>query len=126
MASRGARRIRANLMERILVVGKLLPDSQTELAGVFAESDATDLPGLTGVRHRSLYQLGDLFVHLMETAAFDPTRLAAARAHPNFQKVDEGLTRYTSPYLRTWQSPKDAMASCFYRWDAPGADRGTR
>ncbi|MFC7550921.1 TcmI family type II polyketide cyclase [Plantactinospora sp. GCM10030261] len=111
-------------MERIVVVSKLLPDSERELGGIFAKADATDLPEITGVRHRSLYQLGDLFVHLMETDAFDPARMAAARAHPSFREVEAALTRCTSPYLPTWQSPKDAMASRFYRWDAPGGTRG--
>ena len=41
------------------------------------------------------------------------------RGHPEFIRISERLRPYISPYLPTWRSPRDAMAHCFYRYDAP-------
>lgn len=108
-------------MSRLLIVSRIIPGAEGRVAQIFAESDATELPGLTGVTHRSLYCLHDLCVHLLETSDVDPDALAAARNHPLFQQVNERLSAHTSPYLPTWRSPRDAIASCFYRWDATDA-----
>lgn len=105
-------------MSRLLIVSRIIPGAEGRVAQIFAESDATELPGLTGVTHRSLYCLHDLCVHLMETSDVDPDALAAARNHPLFRQVNERLSAHTSPYLPTWRSPRDAIAGCFYRWDA--------
>ncbi len=109
-------------MSRLLIVSRIIPGAEGRVAQIFAESDATELPGLTGVTHRSLYCLHDLCVHLLETSDdVDPDALAAARNHPLFQQVNERLSAHTSPYLPTWRSPRDAIAGCFYRWDATTA-----
>lgn len=109
-------------MSRLLIVSRIIPGAEGRVAQIFAESDATELPGLTGVTHRSLYCLHDLCVHLLETSDdVDPDALAAARNHPLFQQVNERLSAHTSPYLPTWRSPRDAIAGCFYRWDATHA-----
>ncbi len=109
-------------MSRLLIVSRIIPGAEGRVAQIFAESDATELPSLTGVTHRSLYCLHDLCVHLLETSDdVDPDALAAARNHPLFQQVNERLSAHTSPYLPTWRSPRDAIAGCFYRWDATDA-----
>ncbi|WP_431975096.1 TcmI family type II polyketide cyclase [Micromonospora haikouensis] len=105
-------------MSRLLIVSRIIPGAEGRVAQIFAESDATELPGLTGVQHRSLYCLHDLCVHLMETADVDADALAAARNHPLYLQVNERLSAHTSPYLPTWRSPRDAIAGCFYSWDA--------
>ncbi|MFF5180850.1 TcmI family type II polyketide cyclase [Micromonospora sp. NPDC000316] len=108
-------------MSRLLIVSRIVPGAESQVAQIFAESDATELPGLTGVVHRSLYSLHDLHVHLIETSDVDPGALAAARNHPLFRQVNERLAAHTSPYLSAWRSPQDAIADCFYRWDAADA-----
>lgn len=109
-------------MSRLLIVSRIIPGAEGRVAQIFAESDATELPSLTGVTHRSLYCLHDLCVHLLETSDdVDPDALAAARNHPLFRQVNERLSAHTSPYLPTWRSPRDAIAGCFYRWDAADA-----
>lgn len=109
-------------MSRLLIVSRIIPGAEGRVAQIFAESDATELPSLTGVTHRSLYCLHDLCVHLLETSDdVDPDALAAARNHPLFRQVNERLSAHTSPYLPTWRSPRDAIAGCFYRWDATAA-----
>jgi cyclase len=106
-------------MDRSLIIAKVVPDAEQRVAEIFAESDRTDLPGLAGVRHRSLYRLHDLYVHLIETDDAGPEAVAAARVHPEFDRVSRRLAEYISPYLPTWRSPRDAMAHRFYHWDAP-------
>ena len=108
-------------MSRLLIVSRIVPGAEGRVAQIFAESDATELPSLTGVRHRSLYCLHDLCIPLMETADVDPDTLADARNHPLYLQVNERLSAHTSPYLPTWRSPRDAIASCFYRWDSAAA-----
>ncbi|MGN9804662.1 TcmI family type II polyketide cyclase [Micromonospora sp. L32] len=105
-------------MDRSLIVAKVVPSAEAQVAEIFAESDATELPRLVGVRHRSLYRLHDLYVHLLETEAPTPGAVEAARGHPEFQRVSARLRPYISPYLPTWREPRDAMAHCFYRFDA--------
>ncbi|MDG4819698.1 TcmI family type II polyketide cyclase [Micromonospora sp. WMMD956] len=107
-------------MDRSLIVAKVVPDAEERVAEIFAESDATELPHLAGVRHRSLYRLGDLYVHLLETERPGETAVEGIREHPEFARVSARLRPYVSPYLPTWRSPRDAMARCFYRWDHGG------
>ncbi|MEV1159297.1 TcmI family type II polyketide cyclase [Micromonospora taraxaci] len=108
-------------MDRSLIVAKVDPAAAERVAEIFAESDATELPRLVGVRHRSLYRLHDLYVHLLETEQPTEGAVEAARGHPEFIRVSDRLRPYVSPYLSTWRSPRDAMAQCFYRFDAPDA-----
>lgn len=111
-------------MNRVLIVGRIVPGTEEEIAKIFAGSDETDLHAVTGVRHRSLYHLDDLCLHLMETEESAPARLEQANRHPLFVSVTERLSAYISPYSPNWQSPRDAMARCFYRWDGPGSTPG--
>ncbi|MGC4856620.1 TcmI family type II polyketide cyclase [Micromonospora sp. DT4] len=108
-------------MDRSLIIAKVVPTAEERVAEIFAESDATELPRLVGVRHRALYRLHDLYVHLLETEQPAPPAVEAARGHPEFVRVSDRLRPYVSPYLSTWRSPRDAMAHCFYRFDASDA-----
>ncbi|MFI6761756.1 TcmI family type II polyketide cyclase [Micromonospora sp. NPDC050417] len=105
-------------MHRSLIVAKIMPGAESEVARIFADSDQTELPGIVGVRHRSLYRLDDLYVHLLETEEPVAAGLMTASQHPEFVRVSERLRPHISPYLSTWRSPRDAVAGCFYRWDA--------
>lgn len=104
-------------MNRSLILAKIVPDAEHEVARIFAESDQTDLPRVAGVRHRSLYRLGDLYVHLLETEETGAEAVENARAHPEFARVSERLRPFITPYLPTWRSPRDAQAQCFYHWE---------
>ncbi len=104
-------------MDRTLIVAKVVPTAEATVAEIFAESDTTELPHLVGVRHRSLYRLHDLYVHLLETESPGDGAVEAAREHPEFVRVSERLRPYITPYLPDWRSPRDAMARCFYRFD---------
>ena len=106
-------------MQRSLIVAKVIPSAEHRIGEIFAESDRTGLPDVAGVRHRSLYRLHDLYVHLMETGQAGADPVEAARHHPEFVRISDQLRPYIMPYLPTWRSPQDAVARCFYHWDAP-------
>jgi len=106
-------------MDRSLIIAKVVPGAERQVAEIFADSDRTELPGLVGVRHRSLYRLHDLYVHLLETESTGTDVVTAAREHPEFTRVSDRLQPYITPYLPTWRSPRDAVAHRFYHWDAP-------
>jgi cyclase len=108
-------------MNRTLIVARIAPGSHADVARIFAESDATELPRVAGVRHRSLYRLGDIYVHLLETADAGHEAVENARGNPEFKRVSDRLSEHITPYLSTWASPQDAIAECFYTYEAPAA-----
>lgn len=107
-------------MNRSVIVARIVPDAEREVAAIFAESDQTELPQVAGVRHRSLHRLGDLYVHLLETEDVGAAAVERARQHPEFARVSARLNEFITPYLSTWQSPKDAQAQCFYTFEPGG------
>lgn len=103
-------------MHRTLIVAKIASDAEAAVADIWQQSDGTELPHLVGVRHRSLYRLGDLYIHLLDTEDPGAGAIEKARRHPEFQRISRRLDPYITPYLSTWQSPADAQAHCFYEW----------
>jgi cyclase len=102
-----------------VIVARIRPGTSDKVAEVFAESDAGELPRLAGVRHRSLFVLQDLYVHLVETEGDVDGAVEQIRDHELFREISARLEPYIEPYdPATWRSPKDAMAVEFYRWDA--------
>jgi cyclase len=100
-------------------VARIKPGARERVAEIFAESDAGPLPRLAGVRHRSLFVLEDLYVHLVETEDDVDGAIDEVRDHPLFREISARLEPYIEPYNPViWRSPKDAMAVEFYRWDA--------
>ncbi|MGK5441411.1 TcmI family type II polyketide cyclase [Micromonospora sp. URMC 105] len=101
-----------------VVVGRIKPGAEPDVARIFGESDAGSLPVQLGVTGRWLYSIDDVYVHLLERTA------AAAGGGPDhnqpaFAKVMAELSPFISPYNpETWHSPKDAVAKEFYRWQA--------
>jgi cyclase len=115
-------------MNRSVIVARIKPSAEGEVAAIWAESDRTELPLIAGVRHRSLYRLDDLYVHLLETEQPGPVAIDSARGHEEFARVSARLGAHISPYLATWRSPDDARAHCFYEWTpgTRGRDEGRR
>lgn len=94
------------------------PASSDDVARVFRESDATDLPALLGTRRRQLFSYRGLYFHLQDFDSDDGgAAIDKVRNHPLFVKVSADLKPYIQPYdPATWRSPADARATCFYRW----------
>ncbi|MFF4712935.1 TcmI family type II polyketide cyclase [Streptomyces eurythermus] len=108
-------------MYRSLIVARMLPDAAEPIAGIFGESDRnSDLPALIGVRARSLFQFGGVYLHLIEGDRPVEVNVTDHRNHPEFQRISKALGPYVSAYdPETWREPKDAMATEFYRWERP-------
>ncbi|MEV7566986.1 TcmI family type II polyketide cyclase [Streptomyces tanashiensis] len=105
-------------MHHALIVARMAPGSAPAIADVFADSDRGELPHLVGVARRSLFQFGDVYLHLIESEQDPAPNVARLVGHPEFRGVSERLSAYVSAYdPTTWRGPKDAMAHCFYRWE---------
>jgi cyclase len=105
-------------VKRGVIVARIKPGSEQEVARIFAESDATELPGITGVRHRSLYVLDDVYIHLVETDDEFEAAVDQVRDHDLFKDISRKLEPYIQPYNpETWKSPRDATAREFYSWN---------
>ena len=108
------------MVKRGVIVAKIKPGSAEKVAEIFAESDRSDLPKMAGVRHRSLFILEDIYIHLVELEDDFDDKVAEVRDHPLFRDISRKLDEFIIPYNpETWKSPKDATAREFYSWDAP-------
>lgn len=108
------------MTRRGVIVAKIKPGSEDAVAEIFAESDRSDLPALVGVKHRSLFILEDIYIHLVELEDSFDDKVAEVRDHPLFKEISRRLDDHIIPYNpETWKSPKDATAREFYSWDAP-------
>ncbi|MGW9349621.1 TcmI family type II polyketide cyclase [Nocardiopsis flavescens] len=107
-------------MHRTLIVARMDPSDADNVARVFADSDATDLPHLIGVDRRTLLRFHDLYFHLVEADEDITGNLYRARSHPLYEDVHRRLAQYISPYDPAWSEPKDAMAEVFYSWTPDG------
>jgi cyclase len=105
-------------LKRGLIVARIKPGAEEEVARIFAESDATELPKIAGVRHRSLFVLDDIYIHLVETDDDFAEMVDGVRHHDLFKDISSKLDPYIQPYNpETWKSPKDAQAREFYSWE---------
>lgn len=106
---------------RSLIVARMRPGSAEDIAAVFGESDERgELPRLIGVTGRSLFQFGEVYLHLIEADAPPGPRVADHSGHPEFREISERLSPYVAAYdPATWRGPQDAMAREFYRWERP-------
>jgi cyclase len=105
-------------MHRTLIVARMQPGSEQAIAQIFATSDVGELPGLVGVRRRSLFAFRDVYLHLIEGDRPVGHAVAEVHAHPAFRQVSADLEEFVTPYdPSTWSAPRDAMAREFYTWE---------
>ena len=108
------------MVKRGLIVARIKPGAEEKVAEIFGASDETDLPIMTGVRHRSLFVLEDIYIHLVEMDEDFTRTVDNVREHDLFRDISKKLEPYIQPYNpATWKSPKDATAREFYTWDRP-------
>ncbi|BCJ47997.1 polyketide synthase [Actinoplanes ianthinogenes] len=103
-------------MHRSLIVARMKPGDAEAVAGVFADSDRTDLPRMVGVTRRTLFRFHNLYFHLVEAPEDITPHLYRARSHPLYGDINTRLGEFISPYDPNWREPKDAMAEPFYVW----------
>ncbi|GGV44016.1 TcmI family type II polyketide cyclase [Streptomyces spectabilis] len=105
-----------------LIVNRMDPVRQTEVAALFAELDATDFPERMGTRHRQLFLVGDVYLHLQHFGQEDGGALidkAWVDADPRFIRICDALMPIVPPYdPATWTTPADAIATRVHHWEA--------
>lgn len=102
-----------------LIIARMRPEDAGRVASIFAESDTGPLPGLLGVRSRSLFRFHDVYAHLIEAPADVRPGLSRVREDPLFTDINTKLAELVRPYdPQTWRGPDDAMAQRFYHWRA--------
>ncbi|MGW8066189.1 TcmI family type II polyketide cyclase [Streptomyces ziwulingensis] len=107
-------------MHSTLIVARMAAASSNEVAALFADFDATEMPHRMGTRRRQLFSYRGLYFHLQD---FDEDNggelIEAAKADPRFVGISEDLKPFIEAYdPQTWRSPADAMATRFYDWEA--------
>ncbi|WP_446209813.1 TcmI family type II polyketide cyclase [Micromonospora sp. IBSANI012] len=103
-----------------VIIGRIKPGAEPDVARIFGESDAGSLPVQLGVTGRWLYSIDDVYVHLLErTDAAAADGAGQDHEQPVFAKIMAELSPYISPYdPETWRGPEDSVAKEFYRWQA--------
>ncbi|WP_281399097.1 TcmI family type II polyketide cyclase [Streptomyces himalayensis] len=110
------------MTHQALIVARMAPGAAPDIAKVFADSDSGELPHLVGVTRRTLWQFGDVYMHLVEADRPPGPAIAKVADHPAFRDISDRLSAYVSAYdPETWRSPKDAMAQQFYLWERDGS-----
>ena len=108
------------MSHRLLIVARMDPAAWSDVAGLFAESDASGLPHDLGVVRRDLYAYQGLYFHHVEFSGRPEDAMSRARDRADFRRLSADLEPFVQPYdPATWRSPADATATPFYRW-APG------
>ncbi|MFF9852798.1 TcmI family type II polyketide cyclase [Streptomyces litmocidini] len=107
-------------MHSTLIVARMDPGSDVDVAKLFAEFDATEMPHLMGTRRRQLFAYRGLYFHLQD---FDTDNggelIEQAKTDPRFIRISDDLKPFIEAYdPLTWRSPADAMATRFYSWEA--------
>jgi len=106
-------------MQYTLVVARMSPEAAPNVSDIWADSDATELPHLIGVRQRRLFHFHGLYFQLIGAEQALGERIGQLRHHPLFQDVSERLKPHVTAYdPKTWRGPDDAMAKEFYAWNA--------
>jgi cyclase len=109
-----------------LIVARMEPGSGNDVARLFGEFDASEMPHLMGTRRRQLFHYKGLYFHLQDFDTDDGGEaIERTRNHPRFVGISDDLKAHIEAYdPATWRSPKDAMATRFYHWAAGDDTRG--
>lgn len=107
-------------MHSTLIVARMAPGSGADVAKLFAEFDATEMPHRMGTRRRQLFSYQGLYFHLQDFDRDNGSELIqGAKDDPRFVQISQDLKPFIDPYdPATWRSPADAMAERFYSWEA--------
>jgi cyclase len=106
-------------MQYTLIVARMNEGDSGRVSEIWADSDATELPYLAGVKERRLFRFHGLYFQLIGSEDGLGERIEGLRGHPLFRDVNERLRPHIAAYdPATWQGPADAMAKEFYSWNA--------
>lgn len=107
-------------MHSTLIVARMDPAANSNVAGAFTAFDSGEMPHLMGTRRRQLFHYCGLYFHLQD---FDVDHggdsIERAKTDPRFIAISDELKPFIQAYdPETWRSPADAMATRFYHWEA--------
>lgn len=107
-------------MHSNLIVARMDLASSVEVARLFGEFDATEMPHRMGTRRRELFAYRGLYFHLQDFDGENGGELIEeAKGDPRFIRISADLKPFIEAYdPATWRSPADAMATRFYHWEA--------
>ncbi|MFI6079981.1 TcmI family type II polyketide cyclase [Streptomyces sp. NPDC051217] len=107
-------------MHSTLIVARMDVDSSVDVARLFGDFDATEMPHRMGTRRRQLFAYRGLYFHLQDFEEDNGGRLIEeAKSDSRFIRISDELKPCIEAYdPATWRSPKDAMARRFYNWEA--------
>ncbi|MDJ0362346.1 TcmI family type II polyketide cyclase [Rhodococcus sp. H29-C3] len=106
-------------MHSTLIVAKMNVDDHQHVGDLFSEFDSTDMPSRMGTQRRELFYFQGLYFHIQNFAGDNGAdRVENAKRDPRFVGISEDLRPYIEPYDPNWKSPRDAIATPFYRWTA--------
>ncbi|MBB1254619.1 TcmI family type II polyketide cyclase [Streptomyces sp. OF3] len=107
-------------MHSTLIVARMDPDASVDVAKLFAEFDAGDMPHRMGTRRRQLFSYRGLYFHLQDFDSDNGGELIEeAKSDPRFVRISDDLKPFIQAYdPATWRSPADAMAHRFYHWES--------
>lgn len=107
-------------MHSTLIVARMAPEASGEVAKLFTDFDAGEMPHRMGTRRRQLFSYRGLYFHLQDFDSDNGGELIEeAKSDPRFIGISEDLKPYIAAYdPATWRSPADAMAKRFYNWEA--------
>ncbi|MBI3898411.1 MAG: TcmI family type II polyketide cyclase [Gammaproteobacteria bacterium] len=94
---------------------RYIPGSRAQISKAFAESDSTDLPWLVGVKRRSIWALGDVYVHYVEAERPMKDIIEHFRTHPLYMDVKAKVDRCVEPLA---DHLRPGLAKEIYRWEA--------
>jgi cyclase len=104
-------------MHSTLIVARMDEASRDDVAKIFADFDATDMPHRMGTRRRQLFAYKGLYFHLQDfEGEGGDQRIEAAKTDPLFAKISADLRPFIEAYDPAWRTPSDAMATRFYHW----------
>lgn len=105
-------------MHSTLIVARMNPEAEGDVARLFTEFDRTEMPHLMGTRRRQLFAYKGLYFHLQDFDGENGGELIEkAKTDPRFIQISEDLRPFIQAYdPATWRSPADAMAKRFYTW----------
>ncbi len=106
------------MRHQALMIRRFDPADADRIAAIFASHDQSNLPRQIGVQRRTLFQLEDLYLHLVESDVDFLANLHSARNHPLFQQIDSQLAPLLAGYSPATATMGSSAAQPFYRWSA--------
>ena len=100
-----------------VIVNTQRREHNAEVARLFAESDATDIPVTMGTLRRQLFLWRGVYLHIQDFTEPDPIKVISAvwtEGDPRFLQLVDDLTQLIPPY----DPAGNSLATRFYYWAA--------